>query len=236
VIAAILFDLDGTLLGFRQDAFINAYFTELGKAFARMGFDAKEAIAAVWAGTKAMVRNDGTRPNADRFWATFAGEMNLSGERLRAVENACDSFYQKEFDAVKSVLAPNDLPGRMIRDLRRRGHVLALATNPLFPACAVATRLNWIGLRPDDFQLVTDYKNSVYCKPNPHYYASVFKALNQPPERCLMVGNNAAEDMVAGTLGAQTFLVTDYLEQDGEGCPPDRQGTLQELYEYLGGL
>jgi FMN phosphatase YigB (HAD superfamily) len=234
MINTILFDLDGTLLQFSQKAFIDAYFTELGKVFVRLGMDAGLSVEAVWIGTKAMVLNDGSRTNAECFWAAFADYLELTDDKLQIVEAACDTFYMNEFDTVKSILAPQDTSKRMVRTMAARGYTLVLATNPLFPACGVETRLKWIGLNPQDFALVTHYKNSTYCKPNPGYYREIFNKIGRLPEQCLMAGNNSSEDMCAGALGTETFLVTDCLENEpGADISSFRHGTLDDLEEYL---
>ena len=234
MINTVLFDLDGTLLQFSQVDFIGAYFAELGKVFAGMGMDADMSAKAVWAGTKAMVLNDGSMPNCERFWAEFAGYLSLTDEQRRVVEAACDAFYVNEFDRVKSVMMPNDISRRLVRALPEKGYSVALATNPLFPACAVGTRLGWIGLEPQDFVLVTHYSNSTFCKPNTGYYREVLAKINRGPEQCIMVGNNPAEDMCAGAIGAETFLVTDFLENEsGMDISAFRSGPLAELEAYL---
>ena len=49
-----------------------------------------------------------------------------------------------------------------------------------------------------------------------------------------MVGNDLNEDMAAGELGMKTYLVKDYLSGQGRGCClPDREGSLQDLYELI---
>jgi hypothetical protein len=49
-----------------------------------------------------------------------------------------------------------------------------------------------------------------------------------------MAGNSPAEDMCVGALGAETFLVTDYLENEaGLDITTFRRGTLAELEQYL---
>ena len=150
------------------------------------------------------------------------------------VEAACDDFYTNEFDAVKSVLTPSDISKRLVRRLSEKGFCLVLATNPLFPACAVTTRLRWAGLEPKDFQLITHYSNSSYCKPNPEYYREIFSKIGKAPEQCFMAGNNPLEDMAAGDLGCETFLVTDCLENEsGADISMHRRGSLAELEDYL---
>jgi len=229
-----MFDLDGTLLQFSQAEFIDAYFAELGKVFVRLGMDPAASSKAVWAGTKAMILNDGNMLNAGRFWTVFAEQMRLDARRRLEVETACDSFYANEFDAVKSVMTPNDISKRLVRAMSGKGYHVVLATNPLFPACAVETRLRWIGLEPGDFRLITHYSNSRFCKPNPRYYQEVFEKIGKAPEQCMMAGNSPVEDMSAGELGAQTFLVTDCLENEaGADITAIKRGTLAELEDYL---
>jgi FMN phosphatase YigB (HAD superfamily) len=229
-----MFDLDGTLLQISQAEFIDAYFSRLAKVFARLGMDAGASIKAVWAGTKAMMTNDGGATNAERFWAVFADHLGLAGDKLEAVEAACDAFYIGEFDGVKSVMKPNDISKRLVRALPSRGYTVALATNPLFPECAVETRLRWLGLEPGDFAFVTHYKNSTFCKPSHGYYQEVFAAIGKTPCQCLMAGNNPSEDMSVGALGSETFLVTDFLENEsGADISAYRSGTLAELEGWL---
>ena len=234
MIDTILFDLDGTLLHFSQNDFIEAYFARLGKTFTDLGMDAGASVKAVWAGTKAMALNDGSMTNCERFWLVFAEYLGLSGEQTKTVEAACDRFYVTEFDDVKSVLIPNDVSKRLIHALSSRGFSVVLATNPLFPACAVETRLNWIGLTSGDFKLITHYTNSTYCKPNPAYFREVLAKIGKTPDQCLMAGNHPVEDMSAGGAGIGTFLVTDCLENEANvDISTFRRGTLAELEEYL---
>ena len=230
----ILFDLDGTLLQVTQEAFLGSYIAEIRKVFARLGLDGDLAVKALWSGTLAMVLNDGSKLNAQRFWQTFTEYLELSGDRLSAIEAACDKFYTQEFDVVKLTATPNSRAKRLVPKMRSKGYTLVLATNPLFPACAVETRLKWIDVKPQDFLLITHYANSTYCKPNLGYYQEIFTKIGKTPQQCLMVGNNPVEDMIVAELGTQTFLVTDCLENEGEvDITTFRHGTLAELEEYL---
>ena len=237
MIDTILFDLDGTLLQFSQEAFISAYFAELGKVFEIMGMDAGVSIKAVWAGTKAMMQNDGSQVNSRRFWAAFAEHLGLPDDKCRAVEAACDTFYVGGFNKVKAILTQDDISRRIVSALKSKGYGMVLATNPLFPACAIETRLKWIGLEPRDFLHVTDYSNSYFCKPNQGYYNAIFSKINKTPGQCLMVGNSPVEDMSAGGLGTETFLVIDHLENEsGADVTAFRRGTLAQLERYLASL
>ena len=114
------------------------------------------------------------------------------------------------------------------------GYTLALATNPIFPAIATETRMRWAGLDQGDFVLYTTYENSSYCKPNPAYYRQVLQKLGAHPQECLMVGNDAEEDLVAESLGMKVFLITNCLinkqDQDLSRYP---QGDLDALLHYI---
>ncbi len=49
-----------------------------------------------------------------------------------------------------------------------------------------------------------------------------------------MVGNDAREDLTAGSLGIKTYLVTDCLEHGDAPQKPDYQGAnLEQLYSDL---
>ena len=234
MIDTILFDLDGTLARFDEDEFLKEYFSRLSKVFVGLGLNADTSVKAVWAGTKAMVLNDGSVFNTQRFWETFSDFMDLQGEQLKAVEDACESFYSNEFNAVKSVIKPGDAPKRIVHAMASRGYCIVLATNPLFPPCAVDSRLGWIGLDRGDFKLITHYENSTFCKPNPAYYHEVLSKIGKTPEQCIMVGNNPAEDMCVSTLGMEVFLVTDFMEnEEGVDITAIRQGTFDDLEKFL---
>jgi FMN phosphatase YigB (HAD superfamily) len=229
-----MFDLDGTLARFEQDEFLQAYFGELSKVFVGFGYDADTAVKGVWSGTKAMVQNDGSMLNTQRFWETFAKIMNIEGEQLKKIETACDSFYSNEFNVVKAVIRHSEIPKRIVREMATRGFCVVLATNPLFPPCAVDSRLGWIELNRHDFEYFTHYENSSYCKPNPGYYNDIFSKIGKSPQQCLMVGNNPAEDMCVSKLGADVFLVTDFMENEtGIDINIFKHGTIEDLEAYL---
>jgi len=234
MIDTILFDLDGTLLRMSQDAFLDAYLTRLSKVFIKLELNPEEAIKALWTGTKAMVQNDGSVLNAQRFWDTFTISLNLDEKKSKDTEAACDAFYSGVFNEVKSIIEPTDISARIVRSMKEKGYCVVLATNPVFPLCALVSRLNWINLTVDDFEHVTFYENSTYCKPNLNYYREVLSKINKEPAQCLMIGNSPAEDMCISDLGAETFLVTGFLESAGDiDISVYRNGSLEDLEKFL---
>lgn len=230
-ISMVLFDLDGTLLPMDQHVFMKAYFGGLSKRLAPRGYEPHALVDAIWSGTAAMVRNDGSRCNEQAFWNKF---FEIYGEQAKADIPVFDAFYREDFEKVKASCGYAPQAAQVVKRIREKGCRVALATNPLFPAMATESRIRWAGLRPDDFELYTTYENASYCKPNPDYYRAVAAALGVSPEECLMVGNDVTEDMVAETIGMKVFLLTDCLinkqEQDISVYP---HGGFDELMTFI---
>ena len=227
----ILFDLDGTLLPMDQEQFVKAYFGRLAAKLAPLGYDPEKLIQAIWTGTGAMVKNDGSMTNEKAFWDHFVG---IFGEASRADEPTFAEFYRTDFQQVQSSCGFDPRAAQVIARLKDKGFTLALATNPIFPAIATESRMRWAGLNQDDFVLFTAYENSRFCKPNPSYYQDILDQLGAQPQECLMVGNDVTEDMVAQTLGMQVFLLTDcMINKHGKDISAYPQGSFDELLAYI---
>ncbi len=231
MIKNILFDLDGTLLPMDQDKFANGYFSRLVKKLAPLGYEPQKTVDGIWAGTAAMVKNDGKTTNEEAFWIKF---KEIFGEKVLDDKPIFDDYYRNEFNEVQSDCGFNPAAAQTVKQLKERGYKLILATNPIFPAVATESRIKWAGLDKNDFELYTTYENSHYCKPNPAYYSEILKKLSLNPTECLMVGNDATEDLAAKELGIDVFLITDCLinkkGRDISRCP---QGGFGELMEYI---
>lgn len=230
-IKAILFDLDGTLLPMNQDAFTRAYFKELAGVIAPLGIEPKKLVDVVWAGTGAMVKNNGLQTNEKVFWKTFA---DLSGVNVDIFKPACDRFYSNEFHRAKVCTGENPLAAHAVRLAHSNGRKVILASNPIFPLAGHASRLSWVGLKPWDFDMVTSYETDRYCKPNPAYYSDICARIGFSPEECLMVGNDETEDMLAASsIGMNAFWVTDCMIPAQNSHWDGPKGPFTELIEYL---
>jgi FMN phosphatase YigB (HAD superfamily) len=214
-----------------QNRFIKAYFSHLAAKLAPKGIDEKALVETIWGGTKAMVANDGSRTNEEVFWDHFVAAF---GPEIRKDQATFDDFYRNEFQLAQSACGFDPRAAQTVAELKARGFTLVLATNPIFPAIATESRIRWAGLNKDDFILCTTYENSRHCKPNPHYYRDILNFLGAEPAQCLMVGNDATEDMVAEKLGMKVFLLTDCLinaqNRELSGYP---QGSFPELMAYV---
>lgn len=204
-ITTVLFDLDGTLLPMDQEDFLKSYFLQLTSHMAGHGYEPDQLVQAVWAGTAAMVQNTGEQTNEAVFWDTIAG---IWGERVPQDLPLFEDFYKTGFGRVRESCGFDPRAAETVALCRHLGFRVILATNPVFPALATRQRIAWAGLAPEEFELVTAYENSCRCKPNPDYYRDILRRQGLRPEECVMVGNDVEEDMVAGTLGIRTFLLT----------------------------
>lgn len=231
MITTILFDLDGTLLPMDNEAFTKYYFKLLAAELVPMGYDPERLIGAVWSGTAAMVKNDGSRSNEEVFWECFG---SIVGERAVADKELFMDFYRYKFCGAKAACGFDPLVPGLIEKLKASGTRIALATNPIFPEIATLQRIEWAGISPSDFELYTVYENIGYCKPNTDYYAELCRRLGVQPEECLMVGNDADEDMVAEKIGMSVFLLTDNLiNKSGGDISRYPQGGFAELETFL---
>lgn len=225
-----LFDLDGTLLPLDEELFIKHYFGLLSQKFMELKLNPEIMIKKLWAGTKAMIENDGKNSNEKVFWDVFYPEADNQEELKKALEE----FYQTVFEDVKISSAKSPYSRKIIDLLKARNMNIVLATNPVFPLIATKKRINWAGLHHDDFLHITSYENSNFAKPSINYYEMILKRMNFLPEETIMIGNDSLEDMVAMGLGVKTYLVTDCLNNKNDiDINQFENGSLKDLYEKI---
>lgn len=233
---AILFDMDGTLLPMDMKTFTEGYFKFLCVKLAPFGIGPEKLIAAVWEGVNAMVKNDGAVKNEEVFWKRFE---EVTGYQVnQEIVDTCQEFYGKEFHQAKKFTGENPLAVEAVKAARTAAPIVALATNPLFPMAGQKTRMSWIGLKAEDFDLVTSYESDTFCKPNPAYFISVCERLGVKPEECLMIGNDEGEDMYAASLAGikDCYLVTDTMIPNPKHPWDGPKGTFSEMVEMLKNL
>ncbi len=206
-IKAVLFDLDGTLLPMDQNHFIKQYFKLLAEYGAKSGLDAKRLIDGTMAGTLAMLKNDGQNFNSQVFWQTY---FAVTGEKRENTEKLLEPFYALDFKKLRDFTRENPAVKRMIDAAHRNNRKVVLATNPVFPIEAQLERISWLGLSENDFDHITAYDNSSFCKPNPKYYEEICKIIGIAPQNCIMIGNDDSDDMKgASEAGMECFLIDD---------------------------
>ncbi len=230
MLRALLFDLDGTLLPLEFNEFIPGYFAELSRKFSDL-FPDGNLPALITASTDAMVFNDGSQSNSDAFWSDFS---NRTGKSRQSLEPLFMEFYRLDFGRLGDKVGSWPEADRIVEDVNKTGATTVLATNPVFPRLAVEHRLAWAGIVPSRFDLITDYENMRYAKPNPEYYRQIASDIAIPPGECLMVGNDAGLDLVpAMAAGMATFMVENDYSVGDDGFTPDFSGRLENLLDLL---
>jgi FMN phosphatase YigB (HAD superfamily) len=231
MISAVLFDLDGTLLRVDTAQLIDAYVRLLAAWFTPW-VPPERFVPALLAATQTMMENrDPTRTNREVFDAAFYPALGLSAESMAA---PLAEFYQREFPRLRTPAAADPAAREAVSVVLARDRLAVMATQPIFPEVAVRERMAWAGVADLPFALVTTYETSHFCKPHPEYFLEAAAHINHDPRDCLFVGNDAIEDAVAGEVGMQTYLITDYLTNRGRLKPRTvRIGPLQGLPGFL---
>ena len=226
-----LFDLDGTLLPLDMDEFMNSYFNEIGRLMTELNINVQQAIQGFMKGTEAMMNNDGSRTNEKAFWDTF---NDIVDHDLPTTWARFEKFYENEFEMFKVHTGVYNELNDVLTALKNKGHRLLIATNPMFPKQASEMRVQWAELDLNLFEEVTTFEDYNYTKPNPLYYQQIIDRFDIDPKNCLMAGNNVQEDLIAGELGIETYLVTDHLiNRNNADIIADHIGTMADFIEYL---
>lgn len=225
---AILFDLDGTLLDLDLDAFLRRYFSALEDASEPLAASTDSPgsfMKALHAGVGAMMTPHPGRTNRDVF---FERLRNDTGVDLAHHWDVYERFYREVFPSLGEGSGPAIGAHHAVTRSFEIGLRVAIATNPIFPAEAVAHRLAWAGLAGLPYQIVTTYEHMTACKPHATYFRETAALMDVDPTDCLMVGDDRALDMPAADVGMRTFYV---------GSDPDAvcdyRGDLDALADLL---
>lgn len=204
---AILFDLDDTLLVTNMEQFIPKYLNALGNKL-KVLMEPQKLVALILESTQAMIENQNPDLlNAEVFYNHFYSKVTFSKVDFKAL---VEEFYEVDFPKLKIHTDTIPLIPEFISDISAHNYKLVIATNPLFPAKAIEHRIAWAGLSGVNFDLVTTYENSHFCKPSPRYYLEILDKLNISPGEAMMVGDDFKNDILpAESIGMKSFLINE---------------------------
>ncbi len=86
-----------------NDEFTREYFKRLIQVGMKIGYGADVFQAAIWKGVSAMVKNDGSCLNEERFWKTAA---RLLGHGIYEYVPVFDAFYNHGFHETRAFTRP----------------------------------------------------------------------------------------------------------------------------------
>lgn len=230
---AVFFDLDGTLLPLSMEEFMAIYYEAIDESGFYKRISKKNGREVFNAAVYAMVKNDGRATNSDVFYGVIE---SMSGAPAGELTPYMESFYNNEFKRVRQCVHPDERARAIVDELKNKGYRLIVATNPLFPRIATDQRIEWAGLKPSDFEYVSYYDNSGWCKPNLGFYKEILKKLSLDASECYMIGNDVVEDMGAVELGFKGFLVMDNMRGEIERAPECERGSYSELLDFARSL
>jgi len=227
--SSLLFDLDGTLLDVHMSSFLEAYFPLLAPRFGAEddvpGFK-RELLDAV----RLMLQNKrGDRPLDLIFLESFAAARGVTPEEVQAI---FDEFHRRDFDRLRPLTQPFPEARPLLEKALSLGYELAVATNPVFMAEPIESRIRWAGLDRFPWSFISSAGNMHFCKPHPEYFTEVLDHLGRSPEECVMIGNDPAKDLAAHRVGITTFYLP-YPEEHRRPETADHTGTLQDLSQWL---
>ncbi|HHW27160.1 MAG TPA: HAD family hydrolase [Firmicutes bacterium] len=226
----VLFDLDGTLLNLDIEEFLRHYMRLVGAYFSHVA-PPEKFTRAIWASTNAMIANlDPSLTNHEAFAAHFEP---LVGRPWEEMWPGFMDFYVKEFPRLRGLSKEDGVAFRVLSQCSRSGWNLILATNPIFPEIAIRERLRWCDAHEIPWKFITHIDNMHFCKPHLQYYEEIVRVCGLDPSRCVMVGNDVQEDMVAKSLGMKTYLVEGLVIDRGGGPEPDLRGPLAQVPEAI---
>ncbi|NLL18909.1 MAG: HAD family hydrolase [Clostridia bacterium] len=230
MIKAVLFDLDGTLLPMDTDLFLQEYLKLLSQTTAPY-IEPEHFVSELMAATFKMIANrEPDKTNEAVFIHEFFSATGLDPAIMMPV---FEKFYQTDFCRLAEFFNPDPLVPTIIESTMGKYKVV-IATNPVFPEIAIKERLRWLGIDSFAFALITAYENMHFCKPHVEYYLEIAEKIEVKPEECLMVGNDVDEDLVAGKIGMQTFLVDTYLiNRTNRDYVTNYQGSLKDFYTFI---
>lgn len=225
--AAVLLDLDNTLLGNPMEKFLPAYFALLethlqpylqGQALAQLMVSSVQVMQA---------NQDPAVTNLVAFMTDFAQRLGVPGEALQPL---IETFYRDDYPQLQQHTLLRAEARELVSHLLQAGHPVVIATNPLFPDTAIMQRLAWAGIADFPYTLVTTMENMCFSKPNPLYYQEILARIGAPPETTWMVGDDLENDIIpARTLGLKTWWITEAPET-GQA---DKEGALADFLAWV---
>lgn len=244
MLSAILFDLDNTLILFDEESYFHRYMELVQQDFSDL-IPAEELGRKLLFATQSLMENQGRMSNLDFFVRMFSPDL---GEKGRLILNRFERFYATKYEQLHELVTPLEGVRDIVMMVAERGLEIVIASNPLLPLNIQERRLRWAGLQDLKFDLITHIANMSYVKPQAGYYREICTKIRKDPEECIMVGNDAVNDMAAAQIGMKTFLTTDSLTVDRSGlamsrglleekdmviCRPDFQGPMADIFDVL---
>ena len=230
-VEAILFDLDGTLLGVDMHTFISNYLAGLAARLEDLAHSHQVAGKMRDAVVDMLTRVDGQLTLEQRMLNYLEENLAIPPHRY---QEALADFCRENLPGLASCIQEHPLARPLLKACQNLDWRMVLATNPIFPRAVIDARIKWAGLEPDFFHFVTDYETSRHCKPHLEYFQEILARLDISAKACIMVGNDSWHDMAARRAGMRTCLLTTWrIDHRQTRFSPDWEGSHEEFLAML---
>lgn len=229
MIDTFLFDLDGTLLHIDLDLFVKIYYSEMSTIFSNL-VDPFEFYGYVWLAASSIAEDDSRETNENKFINTISKMLNADANTCRQL---LEKFYNKDIPNISKTITSEPLMVECIHILKEKGYKLVVATNPVLPRKIIHHKMKLAGLDWKDFSYISTMENSHFCKPNVKYFGEILNNIKKEPQKCIMVGNNVQEDLIASQLNIENYLIIDNLINTSNiEIMCKNIGTYKDFYEF----
>lgn len=202
-VTTVLWDLDGTLVGFRRRTF--GVLMPLVAAAVFTDFIPPWRFLALLKGILPQVRaNGGQEMNHELLVRLIAEHVGLDGAIVDArLRRAAGSG----FPLLRRCFYPQPGVPELVNELAARGLRQVVATNPLWPLDTALARLAWGHIDATRFTFIASGESMSRSKPQVDYYRDLLRLIGTHPRECVMIGDDARNDGPASALGIPVYLL-----------------------------
>lgn len=217
-----------------MDTFIPAFLELIGDHLSGI-VNPEILIPTLVSATQIMFQNNHLESRLKEvFDKAFFPSLNGDADKI---QDYIDSFYKEKYPQLQTLTQFKPQAVEAVKEAFKRGYVVVIATNPLFPLTAITQRLEWAGLSPEEFQfsIIPSYESYHFTKPNPAFFAETLSRLGWPEGPIVMVGDDFNYDISAAwKMGLSTFWINDSRQSHQQSSDRTHgSGPITELLPWL---
>ncbi|MGB0562883.1 MAG: HAD family hydrolase [Spirulinaceae cyanobacterium] len=200
-LAALIFDVDGTIAQTERDGHRVAF----NQAFAQAGLDWQWSVEFYGQLLEIPGGKERLRYYLQQYQSQFEPPQPLT-EWIKTLHASKNQYQQRRIAQGKIPLRPGIK--RLIQEARAAGLKLAIATTSALPNAMALLEYH---LDPSWFTVIAAGDMVAHKKPAPDIYHYALRALQLPPEQCLVLEDSAPGLRAANQVGLCTVVtVNDY--------------------------
>lgn len=231
-----LFDLDGTIILDFWEQYrnkLNEWFKDylINNFSDKVDEEKSKNVYSILA--KFIYKNECATKTKEEITSEYlANELNLSLEEIKEmfsqISIECKSWTKEMFN-VKLAQGVIDA----IKYLNKKQCRVFLATNTYFSKGMILNRLEWSGLKEEDFEFVIDWSCTGYAKPSKEYFEYFIERFNLDSNQTLMIGNSLLHDSGSESAEIDFYLIENCVEFPELERKISYRGNDKEFYAFI---